>query len=45
LGANFLQHFRVTFDFQRAIMRLEQLRGEAQKKESEPPAASVPEQP
>lgn len=45
LGANFLQNFRVTFDFQRSVMRLEQLRGDAPKKESEPPAASVPEQP
>lgn len=45
LGSNFLQHYRVTFDFQRAVMRLEQLRGDAQKKESAPPDASVPEQP
>jgi predicted aspartyl protease/Flp pilus assembly protein TadD len=45
LGANFLQHFRVIFDFQRAVMRLEPLRGDAQKKENEQPAASVPEQP
>lgn len=45
LGSNFLQHFRVTFDFQRAMMHLEQLRGAGLQNEGTPPAANVPEQP
>ncbi len=45
LGANFLQHFRVTFDFQRAVMRLDPLRVAGQQNNGAPPAADVPEQP
>ncbi len=45
LGANFLQHYRVVFDFQRAIVRLELL--EPQKKEAAPrvDAPTVPAHP
>lgn len=45
LGANFLQHYRVVFDFQRAIVRLELL--ETQKKEAAPrvDTPTVPAQP
>lgn len=45
LGSNFLQHFRVTFDFQRALLHLEPLLSGAQQNEGAPPAANVPEQP
>lgn len=45
LGANFLQHYRVTFDFMRAVLRLEPLRNDPQKKEAKPAATVVPEQP
>jgi len=44
LGGNFLRHFRVIFDFQRAIMRLEQLRTGDQKRDQSPRDAAVPEQ-
>jgi predicted aspartyl protease len=44
LGGNFLRHFRVIFDFQRAIMRLEQLRPRIQKQDQSPRDAAVPEQ-
>jgi tetratricopeptide (TPR) repeat protein len=45
LGANFLQHYRVTFDFQRSVLLLEPLRNDPQKKEAKPAATDVPEQP
>ena len=46
LGANFLRHFRVTFDFPRAIVRLEPLQGKAKsKRENTPTEVTVPEQP
>ncbi|MBV9957901.1 MAG: aspartyl protease family protein [Acidobacteria bacterium] len=45
LGANFLQHYRVTFDFGRSVLRLEPLRNDTQKKEATPAATDVPEQP
>ena len=44
LGGNFLRHFRVIFDFQRAVMRLEQLRPGNQKQDLSPRDAAVPEQ-
>jgi predicted aspartyl protease/Flp pilus assembly protein TadD len=44
LGGNFLRHFRVVFDFQRSVMRLEQLRG-PQKVESPAREGAIPEQP
>ena len=43
LGANFLRHFRVTFDFQKSIMRLERIQGDAKKEEVVPRNATLPE--
>ncbi len=45
IGANFLRHYRVTFDFQRSIVRLEPVRNDAPKKETPPRESTVPEQP
>ena len=45
LGGNFLRHFRVVFDFQRSVMRLEQVRGRNQNQESVPRDGAVPSQP
>ncbi len=45
LGANFLRHYRVIFDFQRSIVRLEQLQGASQKKDRPAGEASTPVQP
>jgi tetratricopeptide (TPR) repeat protein len=45
LGANFLRHYRVVFDFQRSIVRLEQLPGASQKKDGPIRDASTPVQP
>ncbi len=46
LGANFLRHFRVTFDFPRAIVRLEPLQGKAKNKtENTPTEVTLPGQP
>jgi hypothetical protein len=45
LGANFLRHYRVIFDFQRSIVRLEQLQGASQKKDVPTNNASAPVQP
>jgi len=44
IGANFLRTYRVIFDFQRGVMRLEQLRREAPKKETSS-EGTVPESP
>lgn len=44
LGANFLRHFRVVFDFQRSVMRLEKIRNESQKDNGTNMIRSVPEQ-
>ena len=41
LGGNFLRHFRVVFDFQRAIVRLEPLEGSAVQIGSPTPDSSV----
>jgi tetratricopeptide (TPR) repeat protein len=46
LGANFLSHFRVTFDFPRAIVRLEPLQAKARNKtENTPTEVTLPGQP
>lgn len=44
LGANFLRHFRVVFDFQRSVMRLEKIRSDTQKENGTSQDPSVPEQ-
>jgi tetratricopeptide (TPR) repeat protein len=45
LGGNFLRHFRVIFDFQRSVMRLEQNMGRSQNEERAPRDGAVPSQP
>lgn len=45
LGGNFLRHFRVVFDFQRSVMRLDKIGNGTQKQEGAPRDAAVPEQP
>ena len=44
LGANFLRHFRVVFDFQKSVMRLEKIRIESQKNNGTARDRSLPEQ-
>ena len=45
LGSNFLRHFRVVFDFQKSVMRLEKIRNEPQKEDRTPRDPSLPVQP
>lgn len=45
IGANFLRHYRVLFDFRRAVVRLEPIANEPQKKEAAPTDAALPGQP
>jgi tetratricopeptide (TPR) repeat protein len=45
LGGNFLKHFRVVFDFQRSVMRLEQIKSDSQKQEERLQDGAVPAQP
>jgi predicted aspartyl protease len=45
IGANFLRHYRVTFDFQRAVVHLEPIKNDAPKKADAPGDATLPEQP
>jgi predicted aspartyl protease len=41
LGGNFLRHFRIAFDFQKGIIRLEPLEKAAAEKDSTPPVPEV----
>ena len=45
LGGNFLRHFRVVFDFQRSVMRLDQINSGSQKQEGTQRDDVVPPQP
>lgn len=44
LGANFLRHFRVSFDFQRGLIRLEPIQRRIEKESSSPEILVSPEQ-
>ncbi len=43
LGANFLRHFRVIFDFQRSVMQLELIRGDTRKEADAARDVAVPD--